>query len=199
MATAISRPRRRTTANRSTASKAAASHAIFSSSRCAAQVFPTELGWMAIAGRKGRLVRLTFGHSSAAEAWAVLPDRAELDSHRWNPRLEKSLREFAAGKKIDFRDVQLELSDLPPFTLRVIQACRRVGYAQVSSYAELAAKAGSPRAARAVGNVMRANRWPLIVPCHRILAAGRQLGGYSAAGGLELKSRLLAREAANTS
>ena len=64
------------------------------------------------------------------------------------------------------------------------------------SYAELAGRAGSPNAARAVGGVMAGNRVPLLVPCHRVVGAGGRLGGFSAPTGVELKKRLLALEAA---
>ncbi len=73
-------------------------------------------------------------------------------------------------------------------------ACRRIPWGQTRSYAQLAAVAGRPGAARAVGSVMAKNRVPLVVPCHRVIASSGQLGGYSAPQGLSLKRRLLAME-----
>ena len=78
----------------------------------------------------------------------------------------------------------------------MIHQCRLIPYGQVLTYGELAERAGSPRAARAVGNVMRTNRFPLIVPCHRVVGAAGALGGYSAPTGLKMKRRLLRLEAA---
>ena len=63
-------------------------------------------------------------------------------------------------------------------------------------YGQLASRAGSPNAARAVGNCMANNRIPLLIPCHRVVGANGELGGFSAAGGTDLKRRLLNREAA---
>jgi methylated-DNA-[protein]-cysteine S-methyltransferase len=88
----------------------------------------------------------------------------------------------------------LDLDGHTAFQRRVIRCCRQIPWGATRSYAELAARAGSPRAARAVGAVMAANRFPLIVPCHRVIGARGSLGGYSAPTGLVMKSRLLARE-----
>ena len=78
-----------------------------------------------------------------------------------------------------------------PFTARVLSVVRRIPPGRVATYGDVAALAGQPRAARAVGNVMRACRRP-DVPCHRVIAAGGRLGGY---GGREIMKRsLLAAE-----
>jgi O-6-methylguanine DNA methyltransferase len=74
---------------------------------------------------------------------------------------------------------------------RVTAACRSILPGQIGSYGRLAAAVGAPGAARAVGSVMAANRIPLIVPCHRVLRSGGQLGGYSMGRGLPLKRQLL--------
>ena len=86
----------------------------------------------------------------------------------------------------------LDLAGLPPFHEKVLAAARRISYGRTATYGELAARAGSPRAARAVGQAMAHNPVPLIIPCHRVLAAGGRLGGYG--GGLDLKRRLLGLE-----
>ncbi len=82
-----------------------------------------------------------------------------------------------------------------PFAKRVLEACRRIPYGKTRSYAQLAAAAGAPGAARAVGRVMAGNRVPLVIPCHRVVGSGGKLGGFSAPGGLETKQRLLDLEA----
>jgi methylated-DNA-[protein]-cysteine S-methyltransferase len=76
----------------------------------------------------------------------------------------------------------------------VLEACRGIPYGRTTTYAELAAKAGNPRAARAAGSAMSHNPIPIIIPCHRVLHTGGGLGGFSAPGGLSLKERLLAME-----
>ncbi len=148
-------------------------------------------------GRGKVLRRLTFGHRSAeAAARALEPgwlDRAEPGT--WNAPLLRRLQAFASGVSDDFRDVQLEPSRPSEFRRRVTRRCRRIPYGQTLTYGELAAAAGSPGAARAVGNCMAANRFPLIVPCHRVVAADGHIGHFSAPGGTGMKRRLLAMEA----
>jgi methylated-DNA-[protein]-cysteine S-methyltransferase len=77
----------------------------------------------------------------------------------------------------------------------VLQACRKIAPGKTLTYAELADKVGSPGAARAVGNCMARNRFPLIIPCHRVVGSNGHLGGYSAAEGIPFKKRLLELEA----
>ncbi len=91
-------------------------------------------------------------------------------------------------------DLPLDLSGRSDFSLRVLRACAAIPFGQTRSYAWLAAESGSPGAARAAGGVMAANRLPIVIPCHRVLASGGQLGGYSAPGGLVSKTKLLALE-----
>jgi methylated-DNA-[protein]-cysteine S-methyltransferase len=85
------------------------------------------------------------------------------------------------------------------FQRKVLDACRAIPPGETLSYAELAVIAGAPGAARAVGNVMRTNRIPLVIPCHRVVGSGGSLGGYSAPDGLAMKRKLLEREATSRS
>lgn len=160
-------------------------------------IFPTELGWIGMVGQGETLERLVFGYDTADEALAALePSRqTDVEVGAWNKPLIARMQAFARGKPDDFADVRLDVSKLTEFQRRVLAACRKVKYGQVSSYAQLAIAAGAPRAARAVGTVMRKNCVPLVVPCHRILSAGGGIGGYSCPQGLSMKKRLLALEA----
>ena len=94
------------------------------------------------------------------------------------------------------RTLPLPLGDaidtLPPYTSCVLTALAKVPFGSHITYQELALRTGNPRAARAVGNACRRNPIPLVIPCHRVLAAGSYLGGFSQ--GLEVKRRLLAFE-----
>ena len=103
---------------------------------------------------------------------------------------------YFAGEPTDFSTVVVDLDDRPPFRRRVLGTLRRIPYGHTTTYGELARRAGSPRGARAVGGAVAANPLPLVVPCHRVLAANRKLGGFSAAGGVALKRRMLALEGA---
>jgi methylated-DNA-[protein]-cysteine S-methyltransferase len=116
------------------------------------------------------------------------------DAPRWVNRLVEGLRRFADGEPVDFSDIPIAQHHLTPFARRVVAACRLIGWGQVKSYGHLAARCGAPGAARAVGSVMAKNRFPLVVPCHRVLAAGGRIGGYSAPGGLHTKRALLEME-----
>ena len=109
-------------------------------------------------------------------------------------------RRFAAhleGTPVAYDDVVLDDGDLTPFQRELLAAARSVGWGEVVTYGGLAALAGRPRAARAAGTFCARSRWSLVVPCHRVVAAGKdepfELGGYGS-GGNALKRRLLALE-----
>lgn len=160
--------------------------------------FMTDLGWMALAGRGTKLVRLAFGHPSRAATLAALGDAtdgSETEAGRWRTLIER-LQKYAAGKRVDFRNVELELAHLGDFQRRVVAACRAIPFGQTRGYGELAGDCGSPRAARAVGTTMRLNRFPIVVPCHRVISSGGGIGNYSACDGIRTKIRLLELEGA---
>ncbi len=163
------------------------------------RVFSTDLGNMAISGYGDCLCGLTFGHADEAAArgqmqrWASHAACELVEVPDWNDALVQRLEDYAAGKPDDFLDVEVQLPKMP-FARRVVELCRAIPAGQTVSYAALAAQAGSPRAARAVGNTMAANPVPLIVPCHRVVGSRQELRGYSAAGGLSTKRRLLEME-----
>jgi methylated-DNA-[protein]-cysteine S-methyltransferase len=159
-------------------------------------VFHSRLGWMAIVHSGGMVRQLTFAHPSSHAALEAC-DPALLENARYPPRNEPlvcRLQAFACGAPVDFSDVPIDVGGLSEFQRRVVRCCRRIPYGQTLSYGELAAQAGSPGAARAVGNCMAANPVPLIVPCHRVVRADGCLGSYSAPGGTRTKKRLLALE-----
>ncbi len=167
-------------------------------------VFATELGYMALAGDDQLPQWLSIGHRSAAAARTALREAIaahapHVELHEdvdWNEEFQQRLMAYADGDPDNFLDVTIPLLR-QPFAAQVALRCRQIPYGQTLSYGELAFKAGSARAARAVGNTMAGNRLPIIVPCHRVLAASGALGGYSGAGGLSLKQQLLDLEAKN--
>ena len=107
--------------------------------------------------------------------------------------VRKQLDEYFAGKRRSF-DVDLDWQLSHGFALRVLKATARIPYGAVSSYREMADKAGNVRATRAAGNALGGNAIPIIVPCHRVLRTGGGLGGYG--GGLRMKEALLKMEGA---
>ena len=161
-------------------------------------VVDSELGWMAVGWVSTRVARLSFAHGSPQAACAALdwPEIQPTNPTAVMQRTLERLRKYAAGQVDDFLDIPLHLPDLTSFQQAVIDGCRRIAYGHTLSYGQLASRAGYPRAARAVGNVMRTNRIPLIIPCHRVVGSAGSLGGYSAPQGLAMKRRLLALESA---
>jgi methylated-DNA-[protein]-cysteine S-methyltransferase len=158
--------------------------------------FATDLGWMVAVGAGSTIKQLVFGYPSRAAAWNAL-DGALVEiaqSGNWWPSLVERLREYAAGARVDFRDVTLDLDHLTAFQRRVVKHCRAIAYGKTRSYGELAALSGSARAARAVGNTMAANRFPIIVPCHRVINSDGSIGNYSGLDGQRTKIRLLSME-----
>jgi methylated-DNA-[protein]-cysteine S-methyltransferase len=143
------------------------------------------------------LRQLTFGHGSAEAAVAALGDDLAETARAGGGTspLVRRLQAYASGVRDEFRDVEVDPGPLTEFQRRVLDHCRRIPYGRRLTYGELATRAGYPGAARAVGRCMASNRVPLIVPCHRVVAASGGLGGYSARGGLRMKRRLLELEA----
>ena len=100
-----------------------------------------------------------------------------------------------AGEKVDFANAVLDLSAVPDFNRRVYDVARGIPPGETLTYGEVARRLGSPNDARAVGQALGRNPWPVIVPCHRVLAASGRTGGFSAPGGVDTKMRILSIEA----
>ena len=110
--------------------------------------------------------------------------------------LTRRLRRHLEGSVQDFSNVRLDLTGVPPFHTKIYQALQKIPTGQTVSYNDLAALAGSPGAARAVGQAMAKNPISVIVPCHRVLSASGDIGGFTAYGGLDTKRQLLQYESA---
>jgi methylated-DNA-[protein]-cysteine S-methyltransferase len=117
----------------------------------------------------------------------VLEAPARLDDTR------RELDEYFEGRRTDF-DLPIDWSVTRGFTQKVLRATACIGFGQVRTYADVASRAGSPRAVRAAGNALGANPMPVVVPCHRVVRTGGGLGGYT--GGLHRKEFLLHLEGA---
>jgi len=170
-------------------------------------ILDTQFGFFSLIFQASTVLHLSLGHVSRADIRRAFQDRrlaqfrAPLCEVSDPPnaaifRLVDQLTRYTAGHREAFARVRIDSRGLTPFTLRVIAACQKIPYGQTVTYGELARSSGSPRGARSVGTVMAQNRFPLLVPCHRVVAAGGRLGGFSAAGGQGLKQQLLEMEAA---
>jgi methylated-DNA-[protein]-cysteine S-methyltransferase len=164
------------------------------------RVFSTDLGWMGVTLGPDGVTRVVFDQPTAKAAWKALgvrPDEKSQD-HPLLVELQQQLTHYAQGKPATLREIPIDWSGLTPFQVRVLGACRRIPRGKTLSYAQLAQRAGSPQAARAVGRVMAGNRLPLIIPCHRVVGSRGALGGFSSRSGLSMKQRLLRMEAQAT-
>jgi methylated-DNA-[protein]-cysteine S-methyltransferase len=111
---------------------------------------------------------------------------------RQAPALLELVEAYFAGRAVTFDEVQLELEWCTPFQRAVAEALRRVPYGETLTYGELAIAAGYPNAHRAAGTFCAANRFPLVLPCHRVVSAAG-IGSYGSLGS-DYKRRLLALE-----
>jgi methylated-DNA-[protein]-cysteine S-methyltransferase len=157
----------------------------------------TAIGPLLIAGDRGRLMAIKFDVDEKRIAREVerLHDefRQRYVLERDDRRLAGVVRqvaEYVDGKRKTF-DLALDLSFLTAFQQAVLQECARIPRGKVASYAELARRVGKPLAFRAVGNTMRINPIPIVIPCHRVVGSDG-IGGYG--GGLAVKRQLLALE-----
>lgn len=160
-------------------------------------LFKTACGWMALIGRDRTVHHLRLGYADPDDLLAdltALPDCEHVD---WFADLREQLQAYAGGQQVSFTNVRCALPPtMTDFQRRVIDFVKRLPYGQVLSYGDVAAAVGYHGAARAVGSVMSGNRIPILIPCHRVVAAGGKLGGYSAPRGIELKQWLLNLEQA---
>lgn len=108
--------------------------------------------------------------------------------------VQTALQDYVAGRPVIWPELPLAFELCTPFTRDVLTALRTVPAGTTVTYGELAAMAGRPNAARGVGQIMRRNRWPLIVPCHRVIGSTGAMVGFSGRGGIPLKEYLLQLE-----
>jgi O-6-methylguanine DNA methyltransferase len=109
-------------------------------------------------------------------------------------RARKGIVALLRGEPGDLSSVRLDMGLVPPFHRRVYEAARSIPPGTTMTYGDLAKRAGVAGSARAVGQALARNPFAIVVPCHRVVAAGGGIGGFSANGGVLTKSRLLAIE-----
>jgi methylated-DNA-[protein]-cysteine S-methyltransferase len=163
-------------------------------------LFDTPLGRCGIAWGPRGIVGLQLPEASESVTRAKLLEKVgEAEPGLPPPAVQSAIdgiNVLMHGAASDLGAVPLDMSGIPPFHRRVYEAVRAIPPGASLSYGEVAAKAEAPGAARAVGQAMRRNPFSILVPCHRVFAAGGKIGGYSAHGGLATKLRLLSLEAA---
>ncbi len=162
-------------------------------------VFDTAAGFCAIAWSDRGVTRFLLPMASAESVDRLMRRRAK-DAKSGTPPADVAAvvavaKRYFLGEETDFRGVRLDLDGEDAFFRRVYDAARRVGWGRSTTYGALAQEVGAGReAARDVGQAMATNPTPLIIPCHRVLAAGGKIGGFSAPGGAKTKKRMLELE-----
>jgi methylated-DNA-[protein]-cysteine S-methyltransferase len=161
-------------------------------------LFDTDVGACAVAWTDAGIAGTWLpGASPAATRRAVVrryPGAIESEPAGPVAAAVRDITRLLAGDDVDLRDVHLDTAGVPEFQQAVYAVARSLPRGVTMTYGELAAKAGSPGAAQAVGQAMGQNPFPIVVPCHRVVAAGGGNGGFSAPGGVDTKLRLLAIE-----
>lgn len=161
-------------------------------------LFPTAFGTCGIAWRDGGLTRLQLPEHDVSATERRLALRASAAQPGKEPPWVQwaivALQRYFVGRAIDFNGVLVDLDRSSPFHQRIYAALREIAWGKTITYGALAAEVGAPDAARAIGQAMGRNPVPIIIPCHRVLASGGRIGGFSAPGGATTKQRLLELE-----
>lgn len=160
-------------------------------------LFDTDIGVCGLAWTQAGISRVQLPESDTSATEARLARMA--DAGPPGPRVRAAitaLERYFIGETVDFTGIDLDLGAVSPFERAVYDIARRTGWGAVTTYGAIAAELGGPALARAVGRALGANPVPIIVPCHRVLAARGELGGFSAHGGRILKQWLLELERA---
>ncbi len=162
-------------------------------------IFETAGGFCGIAWNANGIVRFQLPAKSAAATEQILRRRLPgAEPAKPTPDVFEAVaavKRYFAGEATDFSGIKLDLSGQDAFFKAIYEAARRVGWGRTTTYGALAKELGAgPEAARDVGQAMAKNPVALIIPCHRVLAAGGKIGGFSAPGGSSAKLRMLELE-----
>jgi O-6-methylguanine DNA methyltransferase len=161
-------------------------------------VFKTSIGWCGLVMERGKVRRFSIGYASPRQLKRhIRNDLGDDICFKHSAAMKmiiQKLRHYCSGQKVSLSRVPMDWSSLTPFERKVLRAAARIPYGSVVTYGGLARKIGSPRSARAVGNALAKNPFPLFVPCHRIIKGDGSIGGFSARKGIILKKRLLNME-----
>lgn len=161
--------------------------------KVAYDLVPSPLGPLFVALGEQGIVALEF-HADGSE-------RERLAARGLTPRhdpealaeIRAQIRDYFAGRRETF-DLPVDLSALTSFEREALEAVARIPFGQTRTYGEIAQALGKPGGSQAVGQAMGRNPVPLIIPCHRVIAGGNKLHGYSGRGGVETKTALLRLE-----
>ena len=163
-------------------------------------LFDTALGRCGIAWTDRGVSGVQLPESSDAATRARLrrrhPGSRESTPNEATSRAIAAITALLRGEPVDLTDVAVDMDGLADFHRRVLELARTIPPGRTSTYGDIAARLEPPGDARAVGEALGRNPFPIVVPCHRVLAASGKLGGFSAHGGAATKRRMLIIEGA---
>ncbi|MEP7049296.1 MAG: methylated-DNA--[protein]-cysteine S-methyltransferase [Pseudomonadota bacterium] len=163
-------------------------------------LFDTAVGRCGIAWNERGVCAVRLPEARVSETRAHLAERLPQGSESTPPpavqRAVDRIITLLRGEATDLRQIDLDMTGVPPFHRRVYELVRSIPSGATLSYGEVAIRLGSPGSARAVGQALGKNPFAIVVPCHRVLAAGGKLGGFSAGGGIDTKRKMLGIEQA---
>jgi methylated-DNA-[protein]-cysteine S-methyltransferase len=163
-------------------------------------LFETSIGWAGLAWGENGLVAAHLPEAAPDGARRSFlrrfPDAVESPPPAYVLNAIEGVTDLLRGKPVDLLDVPIDVARVPEFNARVYEIARAIPPGQTLTYGEIAVKLGDKLLARDVGAALGKNPWPIVVPCHRVTAAGGKLGGFSARGGVNTKVKLLAIEGA---
>ncbi len=164
-------------------------------------LFDTAIGWAGLAWNERGLVGAHLPERDPDVArHSVLrcfPEAIEGEPPVAVASVIAGVRALMRGEKADLSEAVLDIERVPAFNAQVYEIARRIPPGETLTYGEIATRLGDRLLARDVGAALGQNPWPIIVPCHRVTAAGGKLGGFSARGGARTKLKLLAIEGAS--
>jgi len=158
-------------------------------------IFLTAWGWVGFAADRKGLKILVLPEERREDVLFKIRKMLEynhlIEENRERGKLIQKIKEYFEGNKVDLSDWQLNLDNYTNFQKKILQTARKIPYGETRSYKWVARTAGYPQAYRAVGNTMRNNPIPLIIPCHRVIKSNGMLGGFSGKEGIALKRKMI--------
>lgn len=160
------------------------------------RVFETALGWFAIGWTDGGISRVMLPGAEAEWLRERLASKNGVEEAEGQGEVVRRIVAYAEGAEDAFQDLALDLSAVPELNRRIYEHIRGLGWGETTTYGAIARWLGDVAMSRTVGAAMGQNPIPLIVPCHRVLAADGRTGGFSSPGGVRAKMEMLALERA---
>lgn len=158
------------------------------------RIIDTALGQMVIGWTDIGLSRLMLPGESAAEMRQRMESKGRIEQPAGQPELVARIEAYTEGAEDNFADFPVDLDGVPDTNRRIYEHIRELAWGETTTYGAIARWLGDVALSRAVGAAMGANPIPLVIPCHRVLAADGKTGGFSSPNGVRTKMQMLALE-----